>query len=360
MKVIDRYVGAAAFGGIALAWLAILLLILALNFFGELRGAEGDYQALDAVWFVLLSVPSAAYRVFPIAAVIGALLGVGALAATNQLVALRTAGVSRLRVAVAASLGGLLLLLPVVLMGEFLAPAAEQQARAFRLAQKAGRVNLGGVGGFWLRDGSDIVNIRRASLLADRAQQSVSYADLQIYRFNDSGRLEAVLSADSAAHTDGAWVLQGVRQIDIHADSAELTEYPRLDWPSEVEPSLLDAAVSRPVYLSMRDLWNFIGYLSENGLDARAYKTAFWEKALYPISVIALILAGLPFLFGGGRNQNLGIRVFIGVVIAAVYVLFSRSLQNVGAAFGLSSILVVLLPPLALSALAVLGLRRGV
>ena len=98
----------------------------------------------------------------------GSLLGIGGLASANELVAFRTAGVSRLRLAAAGMAGALLITIPVMVIGEWVAPGAEQQARAYRLSQLVGQMIIGGPSGTWMRDGSDIVNIRRPLLTADR------------------------------------------------------------------------------------------------------------------------------------------------------------------------------------------------
>ena len=65
----------------------------------------------------------------------GSLLGIGGLASTNELVAFRTSGVSRFRLALAGLAGVILITIPVMVIGEWVAPDAEQQARAFRLSE---------------------------------------------------------------------------------------------------------------------------------------------------------------------------------------------------------------------------------
>ena len=134
IKVVDRYVGRAACLGILLVWVGMTILFMLFSLLGELRSTQNDYGTLDGLWFVALTMPRMAYQVFPVSALLGALVGLGGLAAANELVAFRTSAISRLRLALAALAGTLLLTVPVMIMGEWLAPAAEQQARAFRLA----------------------------------------------------------------------------------------------------------------------------------------------------------------------------------------------------------------------------------
>ena len=105
IKLVDRYVGRAACLGILLVWMAMTILFVLFSLLGELRSTQNDYGTLDGFWFVTLTIPRMAYQVFPVSALLGALVGLGGLAAANELVAFRTAGISRFRLALAALVG---------------------------------------------------------------------------------------------------------------------------------------------------------------------------------------------------------------------------------------------------------------
>ena len=97
VKLVDRYVGRAALMGMLAVWVAMTMLFSLFSLLGELRDMQGDYGTGDVFWYIALTAPSMAYQVFPVSALLGALVGVGGLAAVNELVAFRTSGVSRLR-----------------------------------------------------------------------------------------------------------------------------------------------------------------------------------------------------------------------------------------------------------------------
>lgn len=360
IKLVDRYVGRAAVLGTLLVWCGLTLVVPVFSLLGELRSTQNDYGALDALWFVLLTLPRTAYQVFPIAALLGAMVGVGALAASNELVSFRTAGVSRLRLAGAALAGTLLLTVPVMLMGEFVAPSLEQQARAFRLGQLVGRAIIGGPRGVWMRDGPNIVNIQRPLLYADRGQQSVEFNNVVIYGFADEARLAWITRAETAAHDGKLWVLSDVSQTELREEGATVTRLEQQAWATDVRPELLDSAVTRPKLLSMRSLWEYIGFLGENGLDDRLYQEAFWERLLWPFTVIALVLAGMPFLFGQARSQNVGARLFVGMTLGGVFMIVSRAAQNVASVYDIAAPLAISAPIVLLSIAALLVLRRSV
>ncbi len=284
----------------------------------------------------------------------------GGLAAANELVAFRTSGVSRTRLAFASIAGAMLLTVPVVIMGEWVAPAAEQQARAFRLSEMVGRAIIGGPSGVWMRDGNDIVNIQLPLLSANRGEQSVEFKKIVIYNFSDNSNLQAITRARKAFHNGETWTLENVRTVHFSDPGARLTRSRQQTWPTEVKPELLDSAVTRPSRLSLRSLWGYMGYLDENGLDDRVYEAAFWEKTLFPFTVIALVLAGMPFVFGAARMHNLGVRLFFGMALGGLFMIVSRAFQKFGDVYDLPAVLTIILPPLVLTIIATLILRRSV
>jgi lipopolysaccharide export system permease protein len=360
LKVVDRYVGQAAITGLLAVWLIMTLFFAMFGILSELRDTQGDYGTSDALWFVALTTPRMAYQIFPVSALLGTLVGVGNLASGNELVAFRTSGVSRLRLALSAMAGALLITTPVVIMGEWVAPAAEQQARAFRLSEMVGRAIIGGARGMWIRDGGDIVNIQSPVLTADRGEQSVDFRDIVIYRYSDGVRLESVTRAKNATHDGDHWTLKNISTTQFTDAGAQRTEQEQQLWLSEIRPELLDSAVTRPSLLSIRSLIKYLDYLGENGLDDLVYIEAFWEKALYPLTVIALVLAGMPFVFGAMRSPNLGMRLFLGMILGGLFMIVERVIQQVASVYHLPTMAAQLLPAAILAIGAIIVLRRSV
>jgi lipopolysaccharide export system permease protein len=360
IRVVDRYIAKAAILGILLVWLSLTALMMMFSVLGELRDTTANYGASDAFWFVLQTGPRLAYQIFPVSALMGSLLGIGDLASANELVAFRVSGVSRLRLAAAGMAGALFLTIPVMIVGEWVAPDAEQQARAFKLSQLVGQVIIGGPSGMWMRDGSDIVNIRRPILTADRGQQSISFLDIEIHHFDGFSGLQKITRAESASFNGEQWTLENVSEVEIGQSEVIPRKLERTPWVSGVKPELLESAVSRPFYLSIRALWDQMSYLQNNGLDNRIYKSAFWEKIFYPVAIIALVLAGMPFVFGSSRQHNHGFRIFVGMTLGGVFMLVNAAAQNFAAAYSLPVAISTALPSFILMIVAITVLRRSV
>lgn len=360
IRTVDKYIGRAAIVGILLVWVSLTALMMMFSVLGELRDTTANYAASDAFWFVLQTGPRLAYQIFPVSALMGSLLGIGSLAGANELVAFRISGVSRLRLAAAGMAGSLLLTIPVLVIGEWVAPDADQQARAFKLSRIVGQVIIGGPSGMWMRDGSDVVNIRRPLLTADRGQQSISFRDIEIHHFDGFSGLRKITRASSAYFDGEQWTLEDVAEITINSGEVTSRRSERMPWVSGVKPELLESAVSRPFYLSIRALWEQMKFLQSNGLDDRVYKSAFWEKVLFPFAVIALVLAGMPFVFGSSRQHNHGFRLFVGMTLGGVFMLVNATAQNFATAYSLPVAISTALPSALLMIAAITFLRRSV
>ena len=102
---VDRLISGTVLLALGMVWFVLLGFDLITAFAEELDEiGEGDYTALNALLFVLYTLPRRAYELFPTSAVIGCIMGLGTLAASSELTALRAAGLSRMRI----SLGALL------------------------------------------------------------------------------------------------------------------------------------------------------------------------------------------------------------------------------------------------------------
>lgn len=360
VRLIDRYVGRTAVLGILMVWVTVTVLAVIFTLLGELNATRADYSSGDAVWFVAQIIPRLAYQVFPISALLGAMVGVGGLAAGNELVAFRSSGASRLRLAGAALAGTLAMTLLVMAMGEWVAPPSEARARAFRLSETVGRPIIGGPRGMWIRDGNSVVNIQTPVLSANRGRQSVYFNNVAIYLFSLNADLLSVTRAQNAVHDGTGWTLNGVSLVTFDDAGAVLKRAVRQEWRTDIRPELLSSAVTRPALMSMRQLWAYMSYLGENGLDDSAYREIFWEKAAYPFVIVALVLAGMPFLFGQQRSHSLGLRLFYGMALGGSFMVVNRAIQKFGGVYELPPSLTTSLPILLLLAGAIVALRRSV
>lgn len=194
----DRYVARAVVATVLLTWLVLLGLDVVNGFASEVRDiGKGSYSFGHAIAYIAYTVPRRAYTLFPTAAVIGMLLGLGQLAATSELTALRALGVSRTRLSLSVMMmigmgTGLM-----VLTGETLGPWAQAQADILKASAKYKSDMTGArYSGFWAREGEVFLNARSGEeKRLDSGGIMLILHDVRLYQLAADGRLQSMTRA---------------------------------------------------------------------------------------------------------------------------------------------------------------------
>jgi lipopolysaccharide export system permease protein len=193
---------------------------------------------------------------------------------------------------------------------------------------------------------------------ANRRTDGMEWTELRgvrLFEFDDQGKLLSMAEAKTAEHRGGQWLLRDVKRSRFGERSVTTQTLAEEAWQSELDDQALAAAASRPRYLSSRELDRNIQYMQRNGLDAKAFENAYWARWFYPLNVLVLCLAGLPFAFGSLRSGGFGKRLFVAIVIGVAYLLAQRLVVSLSDVYRFDARAAYLLPPLML-----LGLSWGV
>lgn len=352
MKIISRYLTREVLAGVGLALLVVVGLDALMAFIAELKDiGQGRYDLWQALQFVVMTLPRRTQEALPVAILLGGLMGLGRLASGSELVVLRAAGISHGQLIMALMKMGLVLMLVSWLWGEFVVPPTEQFARSERsLAQSNGAL-LQSRYGIWARDGASFVHIRD---LASGGE----LGDVDIYEFDGQGRLVLASHATRAVPDDEFWTLEGLARSRISETGVQTQQIQSERWASLLSPDLLNVVLTEPSYLSARDLFQYIRYLHGNGLDARIYELAFWNRVISPLNILVMLVFVVPFVLGPLRNSGTGQRVMLGILLGVVFYLLNRTYYQLGQVYDLSPILSSVFPGLLFLAIGLYALKR--
>jgi len=337
VRKLDNYIGKSVF----MAILAVLGIIIGLAslfaFIDEMGDISDTYTLWDAGQFVVLTAPRRLYDMLPMAGLIGCLIGLGSLASNSELTIMRAAGVSIGRIVWAVMKPMLVLMLAGVLIGEYLAPVTENKAQADRsLAQGGGEAQTS-KRGLWHRQGEEFVHI-------NTVQPNGLMLGVTRYHFDNERHLLSSSFARRAQYKDDHWLLSDVTSTMFRGDHTEVVKAAEERWDVALTPQLLNTVVLAPESLSITGLWDYIHYLSDQGLNNDRYWLAFWTKVLQPLVTAALVLMAISFIFGPLRSVTLGQRVFTGVLVGFVFRIAQDLLGPSSQVFGFPPLLAVLLP----------------
>jgi lipopolysaccharide export system permease protein len=355
VKRVDRLIAGSALGAIALAWLLVVAIDVIMSFARELDEIDASYTLAVAAAHVLWTIPRRAYEWFTTAAVIGTLVGIGALAPTAEITAMRAGGMSKFRIALGALVAVGLLTLVVMAMGETVAPLGERRAQAVAAGAKSRDLIAAGRTGIWAREGTALINARRGQITA----AGVELLEVRLYDFEPGGQLRAITLAERAVHDGAAWSLRKAARTEFRDQSAIQTALGDVPWEATLDPRLLTLSIVRPENMGIADLAATLAYLDRNGLDRTAFASALWARVFYPLNLLALVALALPFAFAMARTGGLGQRIFLGIVLAIAWYFGQKALLNLAGVYGLDYRLAQAVPLVLLIAIATARFRRA-
>lgn len=286
----------------ATAVLSVLQVLF--TYLGELGALNENYNAWQALLYVMWGAPRYLYEILPIAALIGAVLGLGTLASNSELVIMRSIGISLWRIVGWVIRSALILVILSFALSEWVIPYTNEQAKSVKDHQSVSA--LGEVKGYWTREGQRFIYI-------DYANAQGQLKHVQVVDFDEGYHLKGVLNAAQGQFVkDGDWNLERVSQVDILPQgNATLVNAAQLPLSLALQPKYVHMVTIDPEDLSPSQLISFMSYMEEYSQVPKTYKLAFWQKVASPFALIALVVIACSFIFGPLRQQSMGFRLVI-------------------------------------------------
>jgi lipopolysaccharide export system permease protein len=284
--------------------LVLSFLQILFTYLGELGSLKPTYNAWQAFLYVIWGAPSYLYDILPVAALIGSVLGLGALASNSELIVMRSVGISLWRIVGWVMRSALLLIVLSFVLSEWVIPYTNEKAQSIKKQRSVAA--LGEVKGYWSREGQRFIYI-------DYANSQGQLRNIQAIDFDQNYRLQSFVTAEKGQFLkDGQWTLEKSHQVDLLAQgNAIKTDHEQQALGLALQPKYVHMVTLDPDDLSPSQLISFMQYLSEYSQVPKTYELAFWKKVTSPFALITLVLIACSFIFGPLRQQSMGFRLVI-------------------------------------------------
>jgi lipopolysaccharide export system permease protein len=350
--ILTQYMMRTILSATALVLVVLLALAGLFEFIAELDDTRGDYQTPRVILYTLLRLPQLAFEMLPVAALIGSLLGLGALAANSEIVVMRSAGLSVRKLSGMVALTGLVLLTCTALLGEFIGPPLDYFARNMRLEARFGQDEDRLGNATWVRDGPVILHLERVS-------SGFEFGSVYLFMLDENNALASVARAEnSGIDENDRWILENLRETRFEDKGVRVVESSLAIENFNIDAETLGISLVKPQSLSGRGLISYVAYLKRNSLDARRYETELWYRIARTATVLIMPVLALAFVFGSLRTGGAGARLMIGVIIGLSYYLASEMLANSGQVFNFDPAVIAWLPSAILGVVTLIALKR--
>ena len=333
MKILDRYLWNSTIQGILIAWLALVILDTFFAFINEAGKTNALYTTVQAIIYLIYTLPSSFYEFFPTAVLIGTLLGLGNLAANSEFVAMRAAGVSIRNIVFSIVKLGALLAIGIFVVGEWLVPSSDLHARNFKAKLKNKNIVLVDDSGLWVKEKKSIIKI-------GKVLSSKHVSDVSIYSFKeDHSGLKTLTTIKNAKANKDNWDFHQVNTTTFQETHVVKTSNPLKANMKFIDPNALNVANTDPNQLSSSALSKIIEYQKENAIKTDKYELIYWKRFSIPLSTLVMLILAMPFLFGSIRGGGIGQRIFVGILVGIVFYLANRTANELGSVYGFSPLI---------------------
>ena len=322
--------------------LALSFALIGAVFFGMLllfeivemvrRFGGGGTSMSEIVWLSLLRVPATFYQILPLLTILSSMAMTLGLARSSELVVIRSAGRSAMRMLrepfLATVLFGAVL---VALLNPLVAGASrayQQRLQAMHSPDQQAQISLEG-SALWLRQGDALGQtvIRAQSVDPD----GLGFGDVSFQLFERGTGLPLQrIEARSARLEPGRWLLSDAKAWNLAADNPEreAQSLATMEVASDLTGERIAESFNRAGTLSVWDLPDFIRALDRAGLSSRPHRAQFQAELALPLLMAAMLMVGSVLCFQHSRAGGAGTRILL-TVLAGFALFFLRNFAQV-------------------------------
>jgi len=342
MKIRDRYIAKTLLTYtlvVLVVWISIYSFF---NFLAELNSVgKAGYTILSAFTYIVLQLPEVAYRQASPIILLGCILGMGHLATTGQLLIFRVSGASILKITLLTLKNSLIFILFFISIGEFLAPISSNFAESSR-SNALGNSSVSiSQESFWIRDGDNFINVKKNI-------DGTLFSGVTVIEVNSSNKIERVIKSENALFDGNSLDMSGSEIFSIDGssffDGISLKERNSYNKTVSFDQDLIESLEKEPEDLSTWMLIKQIRFLSDNKLRSGVFEVELYKRLIQPVTLIAMILLAMLFIFGSARDVTLGRKIFFGVTLGLSFEMLSRIASAMALSFDFNPLMSAILP----------------
>jgi lipopolysaccharide export system permease protein len=342
MKIRDRYIAKTLLSYtlvVLVVWLSIYSFF---NFLTEINfvGQE-SYTLLSAIKYIVLKMPEVTYSQASPVILLGCVLGMGHLATTNQLLIFRASGASILKITTITLKNALIFVIVIITIGEFFAPMSSNFAEFSRSNALGNNVVSSNHEGFWIRDGDNFINVKNNI-------DGKLFSEITVIEVNSSNKIERVIKSENAVFDGNSLDMSGTEIFSIRNegffDNISLKERNSYNKTVSFDQDLIDSLEKEPKDLTTWTIIKQIQFLSDNKLRSGVFEVELYKRLIKPVTLVAMILLAMLFIFGSSRDVTLGRKIFFGAALGLSFEILSRIASAMALSFDFNPLLSAILP----------------
>jgi len=317
MSCLHKYWLKEFFKFFSIIQLLILVLFVFIDYLSRMeRFLNSDISMLGALGYVLLKVPFMFVQLTPASILLAAIMVFGLMNRSNELLAIRSSGISIYFLIKPAILVGAILAILMFFLGETIIPITMAKSNFIKYNVIKKTHNIYSVRkDIWIKSENRLVHIN----FFDPAKQSV--AGVTVTSLGKKFSLESRIDAQKGYYKQGRWVFENIIE-QVHAGNSmdyDVKLYDKKSIPLTFKPKDLEEVSKKSEEMSFFELKKYVSKVEDEGYDATTYKVDLNAKIAFPFICIIMVLTGAATGMRSFVKENIPAAIALGVVIAFMY-----------------------------------------
>ncbi len=317
MAIIARYIIKEICKYFSIILVVVLGIYMTVDFIDRVDNfMEAGVPISRAFLYLAYKLPMIVVQMTPLGVLLAVLITFGIMGKNNELIALRSGGISLASLAGPIFRCGVGATLFMIVLAEGLAPLMTDRANTIWLREvRKEKVTTTQQNDIWLKGEQEILHIS----LFD--PETATAQGITINRFDRQFRLVQRLDAKRGVFDKDAWRLEDgmIQQFDPVSGQMKVSPFAQRRVSLDFSPENLSQVVPRAEEMSFMQLYRYIKRVEAEGYDAGHYRVDLQAKVAFPFLCIIMSLMGAGLAARGKIREGLAISITYGIGIAFFY-----------------------------------------
>ena len=318
MTIITRYITSEFLKVLALCLSGLFLIFLVVDFFEKMRRYARYEPSIETLLtYFMLRLPQMVLDISPVAIALSAVLTLGLLSRRNEIIAMKSAGISSVRIIAPFILISLFIsLFHFVLSASVIPTLIKQtdQVKQLRIKKKTPTLFFR-QNHIWPQvDPVTFMNVT----LAD--SQTSSLFGVNLYKLDSNFSLTESIEADKIDYREGQWIIsKGIHQRFLSDGSIETELLQNKTLKLDRQPDDFIQIGKNTKGMTFKELQSYVGKLLQHSLPSHRYRVDLYTRTALPFIGFVFVMVGVPLSMRQGLKQSISRSVGIILIMAMVY-----------------------------------------
>jgi lipopolysaccharide export system permease protein len=353
ISLLDKYIAKTVLASIALVTLVLSGLQIFILFVNQLDDlGKANFGFIQAASFVLLQLPYQVYLFFPMASLLGCLIGLGVMANHRELVVMRAAGMSIAQVTIAVLKAAAIVILIVTVLSETLIPQLSKIGNDQKTQAISSGQTYRGSHSVWVRFHNDFISI--GSVLPNNTLENIYQ-----FHFTPNHQLLFARYMQKVVYNANGWVASDVSETQLQGDKTVANYQKSMLWEVMLNPDVLNMNGKESEEMTIIELKKFLKEQKKNHQLYFSYQLSYWQRIVQPFTTVVMMILAIPFIFGPLRSSSMGSKLLAGALVGFSFHIINRFFGPISQVFQWPAEIAAIVPTVLFAVIGIILMRKA-